>query len=104
MAGDGIPDEKIGPVTATEKDATVAAVNQPPHATGAVHAEITYRGSDADTGYALDGDEVGEVRRVVEEAENRRCSMECAQVAEKSRVMNEAVPALADEGGVGEGG
>ncbi|KAF0929293.1 hypothetical protein E2562_019876 [Oryza meyeriana var. granulata] len=49
-------------------------------------------------------DEVGAVRGVVEEAEKRRCSMECVQAAEEAGVAGKAAPALADEGRAGEEG
>jgi len=104
VAEDGIPDEQIDPVATAEKGATVAAVDEPPHAAGAVPPEIPHRGGNSYAGNALGGHEAGGVRGVVEEAEHGRCSMKCAQAAEETRVPDEAVPALADEGGAGEGG
>jgi hypothetical protein len=84
VAGDGIPDEQIDPVAAAEKDATVAAVDEPPHAAGAVPPEIPHRGGNSYAGHALGGHKAGGVRGVVEEAEHGRCSMKCAQAAKET--------------------
>jgi hypothetical protein len=103
LGGHGVPHEQISPVTATEEGAAVAAVDKPPHAVVAVPAERRSRVHDA-AGRALSADEAGRARGVVEETEHGRCSMECAQAAEESRVADEAAPALADAGGAVEGG
>jgi hypothetical protein len=82
----------------------VAAVDEPPHAVVVVPTEVAHRGGDAEIGRAQGGNEAGGVLGVVEEPEHGRRSMEFPKAADEARVADEVAPALADEGGAGEGG
>jgi hypothetical protein len=97
IAGDGIPDNKaLTSVPNVDEDAPVVGTHGPP----IFAIELRLRQG----GFNCGGDEAGQqadvgVRMVVEEAEERRRTVELAVAAEERGVGEDAAPALVDEGG-----
>jgi hypothetical protein len=94
-AGDGVPDNELLVGIVVEEDAAVAAVKHP--------AMEAWRHGDTRGGDGS-GDETdtpiwgaAEHPKVLEEAKDGRCSMECAKAVEEGGAADETPPAPADE-------
>jgi hypothetical protein len=100
-ASDGVPDDDLGAGKVEEQGEAVAAADGPPALAGALRRGEA-RGGDA-VGSAQRGEEGGRVG-AGDEAQQGRRAVVGAEAAEERGVGDEAAPALADEGGAGEGG